>query len=309
MKGVFDVNSDYYSILGLPKGASLEDIKKSYRKLALQYHPDRNPGDKKAEETFKKISEAYAVLSDPEKKKQYDLFGDQKFHQNYSSEDIFRGADFHTIFREFDLGGGDFFSRIFSGSGFGGSEGFYQGSSGRRGASKGQDVEYPLTISFLESYNGAEKNISYRLNDGSTQDFKLKVPAGVREGAKLRVAGKGAQSPFGGKSGDLYVVISVAGHPDFSRTGNDIETPVLLKLSEALLGCSKEVTTLEGKKRVKIPAGVKPGTKVRLKGLGFPEPGSKSSRGDLYAVVQYDIPNILNKSQLEAVEQLSQLGL
>jgi len=307
--------SDYYEVLGLKKGADENQIKKAYRKLALQYHPDRNAGNKEAEEKFKKISEAYAVLSDDSKRKQYDMYGDSKFHQNYSQEDIFRGTDFNSIFEEINLGGGgDIFSRIFGGGGFGGGRasgrgGFNAGFGGPRGQQKGQDVEYPLQIGFMEAYTGTERQVAFRLSDGSERDLRIKVPAGARDGSRLRVAGKGAPSPFGGPPGDLFVVIQIAGHPQFERVGDNIDSKIPLRISEAFLGCSREVDTPEGRKTIKVPAGVKPGTRIRLKGLGFPHAGQAGSRGDLYAIVELDIPQKLNKKQKEAIEALAELDL
>lgn len=299
--------ADYYELLGVKKSASDDEIKKSYRKLAMKYHPDRNPGNKQAEDKFKQISEAYAVLTDSEKRRQYDMFGDQKFHQNFSQEDIFRGADFRNIFTDAGFDGADIFSRIF-GAGFGG----FGGAQGRGGFGggpvKGQDLEYPITISFHDAFSGADRHISFRTNDGTSRELTIKVPAGVREGGKLRVAGKGANSPYGGPAGDLYVVVSVAPHPAYSRVGDDIERKISLRLSDALLGCSKDVETMDGTKKVKIPAGVKPGTKIRLKGLGFPLPG-KSIRGDFFAVVDYEVPEKLSSKQMDLVRSLAEAGL
>lgn len=304
--------SDYYSTLGVSKGSSEAEIKKAYRKLAMKWHPDKNPGDKAAEEQFKKISEAYAVLSDSEKRKQYDTFGDSRFHQQYSQEDIFRGTDFGNIFGDAGFDASDIFSRIFgggfTGGGYGGGAARGFGGRGFGGPQKGQDVEYPLTIAFQEAYTGAEKHLAFRLSDGSTRDLTVRVPAGVKEGGKLRVAGKGGASPNGGPQGDLYVVISVAPHPHYERVGDHIEGKMPLKLTEALLGCSKEVTTLDGPKRIKVPAGVKPGTKIRLKELGFPTPGKKQ-RGDFYAVVEYEMPSHLTAEQQQLVNALAESGL
>jgi curved DNA-binding protein len=303
--------ADYYETLGIKKGASEEEIKKSYRKLAMKFHPDRNPGNKTAEEKFKKISEAYAVLSDSEKRRQYDMFGDQKFHQNFSQEDIFRGADFRNIFTDAGFDGSDIFSRIF-GSGFAGAGFGGQGFNSRGGFGgpppRGQDIEYPLTISFQEAFKGSERHLSFSLSDGSTRDLTIKFPAGVSDGGKLRVAGKGIASPYGGSPGDLYVVISVSQHPLYARNGRDIEGKLRLKLSEALKGCSKDVETLDGPKKIKIPSGVKPGTKIRLKGLGFPVAG-KSTRGDFFAVIEYEVPDTLSPSQITAIDQLAEVGL
>jgi curved DNA-binding protein len=326
--------ADYYKVLGVERGASDDEIKKSYRKLALKFHPDRNKGDKGAEEKFKEISEAYAVLSDAQKKKQYDAFGDTRFHQQYSQEDIFRGTDFSSIFREFDLGGGggggfgDIFGRIFAGQGGGfgpgGSGGFDpfqqtqtqtrgrgRGHSGFGGAPRGQDVEVSLSIGFHEAFSGGERQVSFKLSDGTARDLKVRIPKGARDGAKLRISGQGvAPDPRygGGESGDLLIVLHVAPHPHMARHGDDIEADVKLKLTDALLGTTRDVETLDGVKKVKIPPGVKPGTKVRLKGLGFPVPG-KSTRGDFYVVVSFDVPATLTDEQRRAIEQLATLGL
>lgn len=317
--------ADYYKTLGVEKGSTPDEIKKSYRKLALKFHPDRNKGDKKAEERFKEISEAYAVLSDDDKRKQYDQFGDTKFHQQYSQEDIFRNTDFSQIFREFNMNGFEsIFGRMFGGggggggargfSGFGGGaeayEGFQPGMGGRGGVPKGQDIEYPITISFHEAFHGGERQISFRLSDGSARQLKLKVPKGAKNGAKLRVPGKGVESPYGGEPGDLLVVINVAAHPQFVRNGNDIEAKVPLKISEALLGATRDVETMDGVKKVKIPPGMKPGTHIRLKGLGFPLAGKDAAaRGDFYVVVDLQLPDSLNAEQRTAVEGLQELDL
>jgi DnaJ-class molecular chaperone len=330
--------ADYYKALGVEKSASDDDIKKSYRKLALKHHPDRNPGNKAAEEKFKEISEAYAVLSDPQKRKQYDMVGDARFHQTYSSEDIFRGTDFSQIFRDFNMAGSeDVFSRIFGGAfagaggnGRGRARGFSAGFGGPFGGGgfdpfgtgagmgagmgggpppAGQDVEYPLQVSFLDAWRGCERQVSFRLSDGSSRDFRLKVPAGVKDGGKLRVPGKGVASPYGGPAGDVLVVIQIAPDAKFERVGDDIHTKVKIKPSEAFLGGSASVDTPEGTRNVKIPAGVQPGTKLRLKELGFPHAGKKPSRGDLYAILEIEIPRTMNEEQKAAVNALRDAGL
>jgi len=308
--------ADYYKTLEVERGASDEAIKKSYRKLALKYHPDRNK-DKGAEEKFKSISEAYAVLSDPAKKKQYDAFGDERFHKQYSQEDIFRGTDFSSIFREFDLGGGggaggfgDIFGRMFSGGGGGFSQGFGGGGFGQQ-MPKGQDVEVNLTIGFHEAFNGGERQVSFKLSDGTERDLKVRIPKGARDGAKLRIAGQGAGVDpryGGGENGDLLIVLHVVPHPKMKRHGNDLELALPLKISEALLGSSRDVETMDGVKKVKIPHGVRPGTKVRLKGLGFPIPG-KAMRGDFYVVIDFDVPEELSAEQRQAVENLATVDL
>lgn len=294
--------SEYYQLLGVDKSASERDIKKAYHKLAMKYHPDRNPGNKESEEKFKEISEAYAVLSDPEKRKQYDTFGSSGFHQRYSADDIFRGADFSSVFGDMNFSGGGFdqiFSRMFGG----GAAGFGQ-------SVKGQDVEYSLTVSFDEAYRGCGKQIRFRLENGTERDLSVKIPAGARDGARLRIKGKGAPSPVPqGLAGDLFVVVHVAEHPWFRRQGMNIEADLKLKLTEAILGTSTNVETPEGTRKVRIPAGVREGTKVRLKGLGFSDPRHPGQRGDFYAVVSVEIPGKLTGEQESLVRSLAESGL
>ncbi len=306
---------NYYEILGVDKSASDDAIKKAYRKMAMQFHPDRNPGNKDAEDKFKQVNEAYAVLSDTNKRRQYDTVGDTRFHQQYSSEDIFKNTDFASIFEEMGLGGrggggggSSFFSHLFGG-GFGGGrpggQGF--GSGSHQGPQKGQDVEYPLSIGFMEAYKGAERRVNFALSDGTERELTVRIPAGVRSGAKLRISGRGAPSRTGGPAGDLFIQVQVADHPEFKREEDNIEVPLLLKISEAFLGTSKEVTTPEGPKKIKIPAGVKAGNRIRLKGLGFPAPSGV--KGDLFAVVDLEVPKELSSEQRKAIEHLAEAGL
>ncbi len=292
---------DYYEILGLKKGASPEEIKKAYRKLAVKYHPDKNPGDNKAEDRFKGINEAYAVLSDPQKKSQYDQFGSDGFHQRYSQEDIFRGFNSGDIFREFGLGSDDVFSRIFGGAG-----GHRQG--GRYGmSSKGSDYEMELAISFMEAFSGAEKRVSFNLA-GRSEEVSVKIPAGIDSGARLRLAGKGGAGSGGGPGGDVFLDIVVRPDQNYLREGYDIIMQQLIPFSHACLGGSLDVATLDGKKRIKIPAGIQSGTKVRLKGLGFPQAG-KSGRGDFFVQVQIAVPHTLSPRQSELLAEMSKEGL
>ncbi len=306
--------SDYYKTLGIEKGANEAAIKKAYRKLAMKYHPDRNKGDKKAEDQFKKVNEAYAVLSDDKKRKQYDTFGDQKFHQQYSQEDIFRGTDFSSIFQEMGFGGAaggagaDIFSQLFGGMGGGGGgfRGRSAGATRQQAPAKGQDIEYPLTISFDDAFHGEKRQIQFSLTDGTHRELSVTIPAGVKSGTKLRLKGRGATSPYGGENGDLFVIVNVGGHPQYTRVDNDIHVHYEIKLSEALQGASIEVQTYDGKKRLKVPQLVKPGTKIRLKGLGFPD---GASRGDFYVIVDFKIPSQLTADQLEVVTKMENVGL
>lgn len=290
---------DYYETLGLKKGATEEEIKKAYRKLAITYHPDKNPGNAEAEEKFKEINEAYAVLSDPQKRAQYDQFGSNGFHQRFSQEDIFRGFDVGDMFKDMGVGTDDIFSRIFGG-------GFRQGGFGFTGArQRGEDFTMEFPVTFREAYAGSEKRVAYR-RDGMREEISVKVPAGVETGARLRVAGKGGVGSGG--TGDLYLVVKVGGDPQFHRERDDIVVEREIKFSDAALGASLDVPTLEGTKRVKVPAGIQSGTKIRLKGLGFPHMG-KTTKGDLYVHISVSVPRSLSADQKELLEKLREAGL
>ena len=312
-------NKDYYKILGVKKNASTGDIKKAYRKLAMKYHPDRNKDNKTAEEKFKEISEAYAVLSDPEKKKQYDMFGAEGFQQRYSQEDIFSSFDFSDILREFGFGniggrkrggGAGIFNHIFSGE----SSPRYRTNSvftdfgGRTGGLKGQDVIYELSVHLEDIFKTEQKTISYNLG-GIHQKIKVKIPAGIAHGKKLRLAGKGQPGPQRGPSGDLYIKIKILNHPIFQREGNDLYMNREIKFSEAALGTKIEVRTIDGKRlNLKIPAGSQNGSKMRLKGYGMPSMDGRG-RGDAYVNINIAVPKKLNSKQRALIEELRDLNL
>ena len=309
---------DYYETLGVAKSATAEEIKKAYRKLALKYHPDKNKGDKGAEEQFKKISEAYAVLSDPEKKRQYDTYGSTDFHRRYSQEDIFRNFDLNDILRQFGFGGMGGSSRggtsFMNGMGGGGFNSFFQNSmnsgcgGGCHQAEKGQDMTYQITVTLDDVLNGAERNISLRKN-GNTQQVSVKIPKGIEEGKKLRLKGQGGESRNGGPPGDLYLKVEIAPHPDFERDGDDLVVTKKVRFSEACLGARVEVETLEGKKfAVNIPAGSICGSRLRIRGYGLPV-GPIGERGDLYVKLAVRVPETLSDDQRELVEQLREVGL
>lgn len=287
---------DYYSTLGVERNAEAATIKKAYRKLAQKYHPDRNPDDKNAEERFKQITEAYAVLSDPEKRKQYDQFGDSGFHQRFSQEDIFRNMDFGDIFGS--SGGEDLFSQLFGGT---------RGRGGQRRPSKGQDYSMQISIPFRLSIQGGERRVDYR-RDGKVEQIKVRIPAGIEKGAKLRVAGKGGLNPAGGTPGDLFLQIDIDPDPLFSREGTDLLVRVEVPYSGICLGTTVEVPTLDAPKRVKVPAGMQPGQKIRLRGFGVAASGRRPA-GDLYAVIEVAIPKSLTDPQKELIEQLRESEL
>ncbi len=291
---------DYYATLGVDRSADAATIKKAYRKLAQKYHPDRNPDDKKAEDRFKQITEAYAVLSDPEKRRQYDQFGANGFHQRFSQEDIFRNMDFGDIFGGFGgAGGDDLFSQLFGGSA--------RGHGGQRRPSKGQDFSMQISIPFRLAVQGGERRIDYRSN-GSVEQIKVRIPAGIESGAKLRVAGKGGTSPTGGPTGDLFLQIEIESDPLFTREGNDLLVRVEIPFSGICLGTSVEVPTLDTPKRVKVPPGMQPGQKIRLRGFGVASSGRRPA-GDLYAVIEVAVPKSLTAEQKELIEKLKEQDL
>lgn len=305
---------DYYDLLGVSKTASEEEIKKAYRKLALKYHPDRNPGNKEAEEKFKLINEAYAVLSNPEKRKQFDTFGMGGFQQRYSEEDIFRGFNVGDLFKDLGFGGGDIFSMIFGRQAQGGRSGRQQRAQSwdfndyitrqqqGAGASRDLDLHYELEIPFMDSIHGGEKRITLTTQTG-VEEVKVKIPKGISTGKKLRLKGKGNQGQRG-ERGDLYITLKVGEHPVFKRTGNDLYVTKDVKLTDALLGTVTEVPSIDGPKRVNIPPGIKSHSRVRLKGLGVPDQG-----GDEYIEVIIDIPKKLTDRQKALLEELRKEGL
>jgi len=293
---------DYYEVLGVAKDASADDIKKSFRKLAVKYHPDRNQGDSSAEEKFKEINEAYAVLSDSEKRKKYDTFGSTDFHQQYSQEDIFRNFDFSGTFKDMGMGGGeDIFSRLFGGT-------FRRGSAGfRRSPQRGGDLSLEVGVAFREAAMGAERLVAFRRN-GVREELKVKIPAGVDNGSRIRISGKGSDGENGGPCGDLFLEVKVTPDANFTRDGGDLFVERTIRFSEACLGVSLEVPTLEEPKRIKVPAGIQPGTKIRLKGCGVKALGS-NAKGDLYVKIGIHVPEGLNNSQKKLVEELAKAGL
>ncbi len=307
---------DYYETLGVKKDSTPPEIKKTYRKLALKYHPDKNKGDKQAEDKFKEISEAYAVLSDPEKKKQYDLYGSNGFHQRYSQEDIFRGFDINDILRQFGVGGAGSSAGFHSARGGNGrfNSFFSQGNGGGCGGGchaapeKGQDMTYQITVSLEEVLNGAERTITLRKN-GSSHNVSVKIPKGIEEGKKLRLQGKGGVSKNGGSPGDLYLKVSIASNDVFSRSGDDLVVQKLISFSEACFGTKMEVETLEGKKfMVNVAPGTVQDSKLRIRGYGLPV-GPLGERGDLYVKIGVKVPKELTADQKMVVEQLQASGL
>lgn len=354
---------DYYEVLGLNKNASDEEIKRAFRKLAKQYHPDVNkePG---AAEKFKEIGEAYSVLSDPNKRSQYDQFGHAAFQNGAggaSGTGGFGGFDFN----DFDFG--DIFDDL-----FGGSFGFGRGRKSKR-AQKGADTLVRIDLEFMEAIKGTKKSIKITLNDecdkchGSggfnektcqtcggrgrvvvqqnslfgvfqtettckdcggtgrtysekcpncsgrgtvkkTKDIEVDVPAGVNTGNKLRISGKGEAGINGGPNGDIYIEFNVKSHPLFEREDEDIYIELPITVTEAILGCKKEVPTLDKNVILEIKPGTQNLTKLKLKGKGVKEVNSRTT-GDMYVVINVVIPTKLSKSQKELIKELSETDL
>ena len=294
---------NYYSVLGIANGASDDEIKKSYRKLAMKYHPDRNEGNKKAEDKFKEISEAYAVLSNKKKRNQYDQYGSQDFHQKYSQEDIFNDFDMDDILRGFGYGGG---RNPFQGqerSGFGNP--FSQRRPPHREAQIAP-IKKECTINFEEAAMGCQRTISIARN-GTHEETNVKIPSGIAHGKVLRVKGKGQASLSGNRRGDLHLLIHVLSHPLFRREARDVVIDAEIMLTQALLGATIEVETLSGIKSVKVPPGTQNGTKLRLKGVGIIF--SSGVRGDQLVKILVKIPKELTQEQLPHIQFLQGTGI
>jgi curved DNA-binding protein len=300
---------DYYNILGISKSASTDEIRKAYRRLATKYHPDKNPGDKTAENKFKEINEAKEVLTDPEKRKLYDQFGkDWKHYQAAGAKGDF---DWSKYARQgsgkryrYSSNVGDF-SDIFSGGGF--SDFFETLFGGRTGRTqyerstrmKGQDHIAEITISLEEAYHGTNRKIS--LNG---QTLKLNIKPGIQDGHRLRLSGKGSPGAGGGASGDLFIKINLAKHPYVQRQGDDLYIDMKVDLYTAILGGKTEVQTLNGKIKVDIAKETKNGKTLRLKGMGMPLYNQRGKFGDLYLNVVVDIPSNLSKKEEDLFRQL-----
>ena len=297
------MSEDYYNVLGVSKDASDAEIKKAYRKLAMKYHPDHTKGNKDAEEKFKKISEAYAVLSDKDKRQEYDTFGSEGFRQRFSQEDIFRGFDFGDIFNEFGFGGGG--ARRFN---FGQGSSFNFGGGQQQARVKGSDLVYELPLTLREAATGTTKTVSFQ-HQGRSENLTVKIPKGLITGKQLRLAGKGNPSPYGGPPGDLFIKSKLLDDPKFTARQYDLYLDHELKLSEAILGITVSVPTIDDKQlSLKIPPGTKHGTKMRLAGHGLPDMKGQK-KGDLYVRIQVNIPKKISAEQKKLVEQLAATGL
>ncbi len=309
--------TDYYALLGITKEATPDEIKKAYRKLAMQYHPDRNQGDKSAEEKFKQMSEAYAVLSDVDKRKKYDTFGSaDAFSQNVSTDDIFKDFNLDDILSQFGMrnsGWGNFKGRRpaagqpqAGGSVFDDLFGNVGGTVRDRVPKKGQDAELPLTVPFHDAMFGVERPIVLQI-DGEERRLTVRIPPGIATGKKLRVKGEGHKAPGG--RGDLHLLVTVEEDPRFERKGDDLHTTAHVTASTLILGGSADVETLHGRKRIKVSGGAPSGTQVRVRGQGAPVLGKAGTHGDLYVRLEVHLDGPLTDEQRAAVERLREVGL
>lgn len=311
---------DYYETLGVPKTASADEIKSAFRKLARKHHPDMAKAKEKAaaEEKFKQINEAYEVLSDPEKRVKYDQLG-ANWNQPGGFQpppDWARGGPGGGGFRrhaggngggvEFEFGGtgfSDFFEAFFGG---GHGESAFGGGFGRRPATaeRGQDVEADIMVTLEEALHGSTRQVSLRRSGSDkVETYQVKIPRGVHEGQRIRLAGQGEAGAGGGTKGDLFLRVRLARHPDFSVEGNDLVYEAALEPWWAALGTEIEVPTLEGYRRLKIPPGTQAGQRFRFRDRGLPT--ANDGRGNLYVVAQIVIPKQLTEAERELWQQLA----
>jgi curved DNA-binding protein len=289
---------DYYTILGVDRGASEQEIKKAYRKLARKFHPDINPGDKQAEAKFKEINEANDVLSDKEKREKYDRFGRdwQRYQQAGSAGDFDWGS-----YAGGGGGGGDmsdFFEQLFGG-------GRRSSGGGFNFRVDGQDVEHQVDITLEEAFAGTQRTLQFSNPNGTPRTITVKIPAGIENGGKVRVSGEGGPGRNGGRKGDLLLVANILRHPRFERDGDDLRLRLPVDMFTMLLGGEAQVTTLDGKTiKLKVPAGTANGKVIRLTGQGLPRLRNIGTRGDLYVTLEALLPATLSDRERELVEEL-----
>lgn len=299
---------DYYKVLGIHKNATTDEIKSAYRKLARKHHPDLNPNDKEAHKKFQQINEANEVLSDPEKRKKYDQYGkdwkhaeefekQKQYQRQYSNQgggQTFSGARPNDSFGQ-GFGEGDF-SDFFS-SMFGGEE-----SSGRNRQTKfrGQDYNAELQLNLTDAYTTHQQTITV-----NNKNVRITIPAGIENGQQIRLKGYGAPGVNGGPNGDLYITFSIANNTNFKRMGNDLYTTVDIDLYTAVLGGEATIDTLNGKVKLKVKPETQNGTKIRLKGKGFPAYKKEGEFGDLFITFSVKIPTHLTEKQKELFTELA----
>jgi curved DNA-binding protein len=300
---------DYYKTLGVSKEASQADIKKQYRKLAVKYHPDKNPGNKSAEEKFKEVGEAYEVVGDPEKRKKYDELGAnwKQYEQGggqgqgwggFSQGNWQGGSSYYSSGDFDDSPFSDFFNSFFGGSSYG-----RKSSSGfRNQAIKGQDYETNVTITLEDAYTGTERLVTV-----DQEKIKFTIPPGVHDGQVLRVKGKGGKGRKGGESGHLYLHVHVQKNDHYERSDDDLHTEIHVPLYKAVLGGDFTIRTLKGNFNIKVPANTQNGKILRLKGLGMPVYLKKGTFGSLFVKIIIDIPEQLTEQEITLFQQLALL--
>lgn len=301
---------DYYKILGVTKSADEKEIKRAYRRLARQYHPDKNPGNQAAENKFKDINEAYEVLGDPQNRSKYDQLG-HNYHRYQQMGGNPQDFDFSQWFNRGGQGGQRVnvdFGDLFSGGGSGGMSDFFNAIFGNqagrqtgRAAPPSYDIEQQVEISLEEAYEGTT-----RLFNQAGQTFTAKIPAGAKNGTKVRLSGKGNPRPGGGQ-GDLYLVVAVQPHSVFTRDGHTLAVEVAVDVATAVLGGKVKVPTLTGPVNLTIPAGTQGGQTIRLRGKGMPRLRSQNQFGDLLANIQIRIPKNLSDQERSLYQQLAAL--
>jgi curved DNA-binding protein len=304
---------DYYATLGVAKTASQDDIRKAFRKLARQHHPDVAKDKKNAEAKFKEINEAYEVLSDPDKRKRYDELGADWEHgapqppPGWAGQGGARPGGFPNGGSFTGTGFSDFFEQFFGGSARGGRPGFSGfGMEDEAAEDRGSDVEADLLVTIEEALHGAKKKISFRRDGHSkVETYEVRIPKGVREGQKIRLAGQGEAAGRRGTAGDLYLVVRFEKHPDYRVEGGDLIYDLEIPAWRAVLGGDASVPTPDGSVRMKIPEGSQPGRKLRIKGRGLPT--GPNTRGDFYVQLVVVIPVELTPDEKALWEKLSQL--
>jgi curved DNA-binding protein len=289
---------DYYKILGVDKSATTDTIKKAYRKLARKHHPDLNPNYKEANKKFQQINEANEVLSDPEKRKKYDQYGKdwkhaEEFEKQKQSQRQYSNQGGQTFAGQY---GEDDFSDFFS-SMFGGQES--RGRS-RQTKFKGQDYNAELQLNLLDAYTTHQQTITV-----NAKNIRITIPAGIENGQQIRLKGYGAPGVNGGPAGDLYITFSITNNTQFKRSGNDLYTTADIDLYTAVLGGEITIDTLSGKVKLKVKPETQNGTKMRLKGKGFPVYKKEGEYGDLFITFSVKIPTNLTEKQKELFEELA----
>ena len=291
---------DYYQLLGVQRGSDQKVIRQAYRRLAREHHPDVNPGDTRAEQKFKEINEAYEVLSDPDSRQKYDQYGDQWKHADQFGARQ-RGGGFNPHGRmgnSFDLGGlgaDDIFGGLFGG--------------GRRQPRKGEDIEVKASLTMEESYTGAVRTVEKRNeqeSDGQSRRIEVSIPSGVRDGARIRISGAGRKGMSGGRSGDMFVVVTILKHSRFERKGDDLHAQIAVEMVDAVLGGEAVIPTIKGVDlALKIPPESQNGQVFRLVGQGMPH--GNDEYGDLYAHLNVTLPMNLSEREQKLFQEMRDL--